>query len=307
MQLFYYQRPDHQPNFGDELNHWLWQRALPDLLNADERTIFVGIGTLLNHALPQRTAQAKQVVIFSTGAGYEQRLRSIPDHWQIYAVRGPLSARLLGIPEDLAITDGGMLLHRWYQPVADKCFRVAFMPHIHHATFATPVWQQICSQLGFAYIDPRGSVEAVLHTISQTEVLITEAMHGAIAADALRVPWIPIVTSPRVLSFKWQDWCASIDIPYRPQYLPSLDTYPAYAQGFRSTRKSLIHWGNCYRQHPVHTTLAWSKVETWLVNRLHAIAQTTTPFLSRDEVLEDLIIKLEKRLDHVKLSDLRLH
>jgi succinoglycan biosynthesis protein ExoV len=300
MQLFYYQRPDQQPNFGDELNRWLWQQTLPELLDDDSSTVLVGIGTLLNNKLPQRIAKAQHVIVFSTGAGYEQRLRAIPRHWHIYAVRGPLTARLLGLPENLALTDGAILLRRWYQPIPIKCFRFAFMPHVHHANFATPILQQVCRQLGFAYIDPRGSVEAILDNISQTEVLITEAMHGAIAADALRVPWIPVITSSRILKFKWRDWHASIGLPYQPQYLAPVTTYPAYAKGLRSTGKSLIHWWSCYRQWPIQHITASRVIEQDLARNLQAIAQTIMPSLSNDKIIEQLTVKLEERLDLVR-------
>ncbi|NJO10222.1 MAG: hypothetical protein HC873_11815 [Leptolyngbyaceae cyanobacterium SL_1_1] len=137
MQLFYYRRRDQQPNFGDELNRWLWQQALPDLLQAQSDTALVGIGTLLNSALPQRLEQFRQVRIFSTGAGYEKPLAQVPANWKIYALRGPLSARQLGLPASLALSDGGILLRRWYQlqarssgalPSCPMCIMLALLP-----------------------------------------------------------------------------------------------------------------------------------------------------------------------------------
>jgi len=35
-------------------------------------------------------------------------------------------------------------------------------------------------------------------------------MHAAIVADALRVPWISVTTTPEFLAFKWADWAASL-------------------------------------------------------------------------------------------------
>jgi succinoglycan biosynthesis protein ExoV len=45
-------------------------------------------------------------------------------------------------------------------------------------------------------------------------------MHAAIVADALRVPWIPVVLSPQSNSFKWLDWTLSLSLPYNPTTLP---------------------------------------------------------------------------------------
>jgi len=50
--------------------------------------------------------------------------------------------------------------------------------------------------------------------------VVTEAMHGAIVADTLRIPWVPVVCSPAILPFKWSDWTRSVELAYRPRLLP---------------------------------------------------------------------------------------
>ncbi|MEL6326241.1 MAG: polysaccharide pyruvyl transferase family protein [Cyanobacteria bacterium J06626_23] len=245
MQLYYYQRRDRQSNFGDELNTWLWPRLLPNFFDDNATTRFVGTGTLLNQRLPERTHQANRVVIFSSGAGYESPLRQVPDHWQIYCVRGPRSAQQLGLPDKMAIADGGLLVNQCFQPVdAHACKGASFIPHIHHANYAQPEWELLCQGANIRYIDPRWPVEQVLQAIGESSVLLAEAMHGAIVADALRVPWVPIVTSPRILRFKWLDWCDSMGLPYRPQYLAPLADYPRYGRGLRSGLRTALHWGH---------------------------------------------------------------
>src|SRR5205814_2371845 len=47
-------------------------------------------------------------------------------------------------------------------------------------------------------------------------LLVTEAMHGAVVADALRVPWIALRMYSKIDEFKWRDWCASLRLPYEP-------------------------------------------------------------------------------------------
>jgi succinoglycan biosynthesis protein ExoV len=57
--------------------------------------------------------------------------------------------------------------------------------------------------------------------------VVTEAMHGAIVADTLRIPWIPVVCSPEIATFKWRDWTASLDLPYRPIAIPPSSAFEA--------------------------------------------------------------------------------
>lgn len=290
MKLYYYQRRDGLANFGDALNQWLWPQLLPDFFDEDESQIFVGMGTLLNHLLPQRVSPAKQVIILSTGVGYEKPLKQIPNSWKIYCVRGPLSARRLGLAEDLAITDGAILVRRLWTETPPKKYAFAFMPHIHHANFACSQWQEICAEAGVYFIHPAWSVERVLNAIAQTEVLLAEAMHGAIVADALRVPWIPIVTSPRILAFKWQDWCRSVNSNYRPWILPPHhNLYPRYGRGLRSGWRSFRHWF-AYGSQP-GLLLSFS-----LVQQLQLIQKNARPQLSCERHLEALTEKLEIRL-----------
>jgi len=291
MKLYYYRRRDNLPNFGDELNAQLWAHLLPGVFDGDETEIFVGFGTLLNSLLPERVKTAKRVIFFSTGAGYEKPLKAIAPHWEIHCLRGPLSARMLGLPPEMAVTDGAMLVRHLFEPDPEKRHPFAFMPHVHHAKFAKPAWQEICDRLGWRYIDPTDPVEAVISAISETEVLLAEAMHGAIVADALRVRWIPVVTSPRILEFKWRDWCASVGCPYHPRYLPPLSPYPRYGRGVRSGLAASRHWGKHRLQFPVSDSVA---------ENLRQIAENTPPQLSSDARLEGLISELETRLEGLK-------
>ncbi|MEM9164563.1 MAG: polysaccharide pyruvyl transferase family protein [Cyanobacteria bacterium P01_F01_bin.4] len=288
MKLFHYQRRDRTPNFGDELNTWLWPKLMPGSFDDDDSTLFVGTGTLLNSLLAERTKAAQRLIIFSSGAGYEQPIQQIPQHWQIACVRGPLSAAVLALPTTTAIADGGILVNRCFTPTGEKTSDYGFMPHIHHANYAAPDWKQICEPLGVRYIDPRGPVEQVLEAIGQVKVLLAEAMHGAIVADALRVPWVPIVTSPRILRFKWQDWCASMALPYRPQVLPPLTGYPPYGRGLRSA----AHWQECLQQSP----LLLSSHPLKISQRLEKIITQGRAYLSKDTVLEQRLEKLEYAL-----------
>ena len=211
MKLWHFRAPNGERNFGDELGPWLWSRLIPDAFDGDDSTLFVAIGTLLNNRLPA----AERLVVFGAGVGYGDASPEVDRSWSIYCVRGPLSARVLKIPPHLALTDPAALVRRFVPPAtpADSTGRFAYMPHWRSAC---DEWQRVCDTIGFTYIDPRRDVDDVIALIRGTRTLVAEALHGAIVADALRVPWIAARSTPDILDFKWRDWCASLELPYRP-------------------------------------------------------------------------------------------
>jgi succinoglycan biosynthesis protein ExoV len=76
-------------------------------------------------------------------------------------------------------------------------------------------------------VDAHWSPHVVLRVLSEARLVVTEAMHGAIVADTLRIPWIPVVCSPEIATFKWRDWTASLDLPYRPIKIPPSSAFEA--------------------------------------------------------------------------------
>lgn len=226
MKLYYFAHP----NFGDALNPFLWLNLLPNVFDEDASTLFIGTGTLLNDGVPR---QARKVV-FGTGAGYGSDLPKIDDRWTIYWVRGPLTARALGLDESSAISDGAMLLNTLDLPPVTQKGGTAFMPHWQSTSFWD--WEKVCSSLGLTYIDPRGAVQDVLLTIRSSSLLITEALHGAIVADAFRVPWVAVRAYRSVLESKWQDWCRSLDMVYEPVRVPPLYSARSIVTKVRGTK-----------------------------------------------------------------------
>lgn len=224
MKIYYYKAPF--GNIGDDLNPWLWPKLLPNIFNGyvyhgdlrnDNNTdpIFIGIGTLLNEHIPKNCKKA----VFGTGAGYDTPTK--PTNAKFYSVRGPLTAAKLGLDPKVAITDGAALIATLERVQLNIKYKVSLMPH-HGSSEESNRWKTISERLNINYIDPSNEPEIVIKEILQSEVVLTEAMHGAILADTLRVPWIPYMTSHARHEFKWQDWCASLDLKYEPVRLPPL-------------------------------------------------------------------------------------
>jgi len=215
MKLHYYQDP--MGNFGDDLNGLLWPALLGDVFDGRD-PLFLGAGTLLNNRLPP----SPRKVVFGTGAGYGPP-PVIDGGWTIYCVRGPLTAKALGIAPDYACTDAAVLMRllpRISQPSGHK----VFVPH-HLSAFRAEVvgldLASVAAHAGLRYVDPRSPVEQVIGEISGADVVLASAMHAAIVADAFRVPWVPVRLYAHEDRSKWEDWTASLRLRYEPVVAPS--------------------------------------------------------------------------------------
>lgn len=213
MKLFYY---DYARNFGDDLNLYLWPRLLPkNFLDEDESELFVGIGSILWDFLP------KEPMKYVVGSGYGAYTAppNVNDgSWDVRFVRGPKTASALGIDAAKSICDAAVLLRGVELPeVASQSFDISFMPHFDSIDRGN--WKEACRLAGVHLLDPTLPCEQILSEIRATKLLITEAMHGAIVADALRTPWIAVEPIHHPHRFKWYDWAESLDIDYQPHKL----------------------------------------------------------------------------------------
>lgn len=225
----YYWESQHG-NFGDDLNLWLWDFLLPGFRTVHPDVLLVGVGTVLNKAL---LPEAGRKLVIGSGFGYgvlpDMRDESL---WDIRSVRGPLTAKKVGVPETLGIVDPAVLVADMPEfsnlPKRHGC---SFVPHWESAVAG--LWPAVCATAGLNYIDPRGEAKAVIRAIAQSERIVAESMHGAILADAFRVPWVAVSTSDSINSFKWRDWAATVGVEHRPRRVPISSRAEAIVKGAR--------------------------------------------------------------------------
>ncbi len=203
------------PNFGDELNLHVWPAVLPkNFLDEDESELFVGIGSIIGTHLDPK---ARKFVMGSGYAGY-MGLPNVHDGtWDIRFVRGPKTASKLNIAPELAICDSAILLRTMTLPEPAKDVGIAFMPH--YESLERGNWAKACQLAGMTLIDATEPVEKVLSQLRGAKLLITEAMHGAIVADALRTPWIAAKPIYGGHHMKWRDWAGALDLDVRMNLL----------------------------------------------------------------------------------------
>jgi succinoglycan biosynthesis protein ExoV len=196
-------------NFGDELNALLWPRLLPDLFDDEPDMLFLGIGSVLDARHPPDAVK----LVAGAGYGGYQKPAALDATWLVHWVRGPRTAQLLGLPASRGLGDPAMLLPLAERPRAGQGSAVGFMPHFE--SLAHAAWHEVAALAGLKLIDPRGDPGAIITAIGECRLLLTEAMHGAIVADTLRVPWIALHPQAAVHRAKWLDWSEALAMTVR--------------------------------------------------------------------------------------------
>ncbi len=290
MKLTYFQGTP--PNFGDELNASIWRTLLPDdFLDENNDVLFLGIGSIIQDIYP---ANARKVVVGSGFAGAYSALPDVHDgSWDIRFVRGPETCKALKLDLDLAVTDAAVLLRQTVLPPPAKRIEVAFIPHYESVERGN--WQRVCDLAGVHFIDPTKPTDLILADIQGANLVITEAMHGAIVSDALRTPWVGVKTMHHVHRGKWHDWAASLEIDYRPKNLRPSNGREAWA--FHTGR-----WGSGPRARAVFGSRAFRPINARIAHRaassLHRLAKVD-PQLSSDANIERATDRAMTAVDHI--------
>ena len=141
---------------------------------------------------------------------------------------------------------------------------------------------EICRENGIHFIDPNWPMERVIEDINKSERLLTEALHGSITADALRVPWYPL-SRRGILDTKWQDWMLSMNMEYRPARLAFRPSWFANERHARLSRRALFPLLRPVARLALHQQFAMYKRNArWM--------------LSNDSVLDEKVDAIKDRL-----------
>jgi len=281
-------------NFGDALNPIIFNKFLPDFFDNDPAADFFGIGSIIGFPMVR---SAKKKIIFSSGFAYNT-VPAVDNSYDIICVRGPETAKVLGISNKLAVTDGAALLREFEFGNHVKKYDFSFMPHWESEE--NYCWNKICMEAGIHYISPLNEPFKIIEDILCSKIVIAEAMHFAIVADTLRVPWIPVKAYPIINDFKWRDWTKSLDINYDPIQINSLYTeHEKYRTFINWKTKNLLPT-------LVSTALAKAQLryqEHFLkpatVNQLINLKQQA-PYLSTDYILNEKVDTLLEKLHFFK-------
>lgn len=290
MLLNYYR----DPNFGDALNPIIFHKLLPDFFDEDPNIEFSGIGSIIGLAMAK---ESKKRIIFSSGFAYGS-LPKIDKAFDIVCVRGPLTAKALGIDKSLGIIDGAALLRELNFKAPEKKFKFSFMPH-WESELKYP-WRKLCEAADINYLSPTDDSLKTIDAILQSEVVIAEAMHAAIVADTLRTPWIPVKAYKGINDFKWNDWTKSIELDYKPHALRSMyEVNDFVLKVFKDKSKNKLP-NVLYR--PIANTYAFFQDQFLTNSAIEQLAsmKNERTYLSKENVLNSKIDQLLEKLEYVK-------
>lgn len=290
MKLYYYKGAT--PNFGDDLNPWMWSRLTPpSFFDDDDSELFVGIGSILDARLPK---SAKKYIFGSGYGGYNELVDVKGENWDIRFVRGPDTAKAVGAPEGSAVSDSAILLRAIEcLPEPAKAVGIALVPHFR--SLRNGDWFDLARRAGFTLVDPRSDVEKVLSQIAGADLVVTEAMHGAIVSDALRTPWLALEPKDVKHRMKWKDWSSSLEIDLQAHKMPSLsliDWYIGKTEGQKYYEGKARAIQNSVLAKPVNYLF-----RIHAASGLKRLVKTQKPQLSEDGIIAE---RTQRALEIVK-------
>lgn len=217
--VYTYVEPKNPKNFGDNL-------SLPVCEYVSSKTFIRGnkvyadmyaIGSLLQIFMSRkrqikytalRTLKGKKpLVIWGTGV-----IDNIPLFlpWaKVLAVRGPLTAKALGLKTLVPFGDPGLLVSDFLAEPA-KIGKIGIVPH--YTDKAHPVLAEAAKDDRFVIIDVEDEWENTVSHIAQCDLVLSSSLHGLIVADAYGIPnqWLEFSQKVIGAGFKFRDYADGV-------------------------------------------------------------------------------------------------
>lgn len=192
-----------EANFGDQLSAWLVQRLTGEPVHRAGRADaqLVAAGSVLQHL----HASGFSGYIWGTGLISDSYGSPHLPGATYTAVRGHLTREALGLAADLPVGDPGLLLGRFAQRETPQ-WDVGLVPH--RVDRDHPIIDGLASRSGaFTVVDVTAPVDEVIGHVARCRVVVSSALHGLVAADALGIPnaWIELSGEVIGAGFKFRD------------------------------------------------------------------------------------------------------
>ncbi|MHC3127034.1 hypothetical protein OB03_06865 [Brevundimonas sp. GN22] len=214
----YYTRGASTFNFGDYLSEYFVHRMLgePFVDAAQYRLVGSAISDALVDQDLRGLSETSRLAFWCCGARGEEGLsadrQARCDFW---GVRGPLTRRALGLPEDTPLGDPGFLIPLLYTPKRDEASagKTAVMVHFSAKDRSDALKEQVGADVGLSpAVTSMEELERLFDQIASVDFLLTASLHGAIIACALGTPFAFWTYGEIDVPFKWEDTAALLGI-----------------------------------------------------------------------------------------------
>jgi len=206
MKLMYH--ADWRGNFGDDLNLPLFNAILPEYQRIMPEKTLYGIGTLLNDV----HGKISNALIFGSGYGYGDNISIDWSNSHVFGVRGPVTARKLGLNDDMVIGDPAMFVESIPELMTGKPVNRKKVVALHHKS--TELWDFSSNNTTDLYFLDPGLTNIVdyIATIRGADIVFTESLHGAIIASTFGIPFYPVSVKTVLEKKKWSDFYELISL-----------------------------------------------------------------------------------------------
>lgn len=263
---------------------------------------------LLNEGFCRRLADAERILVLGSGSGYGAP-PPIDSRWSFHAVRGLRTARALGLDPDRAVADSAYLVGSLdWASVREERGEVIVIPH--HRSLRYVDWAQVCERAGARFLSPLLPAAEFMKVIAGARLVLTEAMHGAILADIVRVPWQGFEFGGQFNAEKWLDWSEMFDLNLQIRRLPGFYDPSRYSEG----RPAQYHMAKLCKVYLSRVGLGrekWARMtppsfqvgkdEARLVRQLKELA-VLPGMLSADDIMAMRVNQLYERVDQLRVE-----
>lgn len=192
---------DAHPNFGDALTPWILGRyGIAAVHTPPQDARAAGVGSII-----ELLGEDFAGTIWGSGLLHGEPV-PLPNA-AVLAVRGPETKSALGITEDIALGDPGILIAGMTPRTAPR-WRLGVIPHALHRHDQSLREFALSGGSDATIIDVLRRPGQVVDHIAQCGAILTTSLHGLIVADALRIPVVWTQRHPALWGgdFKFRDY-----------------------------------------------------------------------------------------------------
>lgn len=198
----YYSNYRESPNWGDNLNPWLFFKMTgikPIYCPHKDVHRLLMAGSILDQAGPLDDC-------WGTGL-LEEKPRKTLLLKKAYAVRGKLTARALensNIEPPSVFGDPGLLVADHLKVDQTKWYKYGVIPHYMDIFDA----QKLCMEMRAEVIQVSLPIEEFVCQVAKAEIILSSSLHGLICAESLGIPCVWIRFSDKLIGgdFKFHDY-----------------------------------------------------------------------------------------------------